>query len=141
MPSLRERVEDIPLLIEHFLNIFNKSFQKDIHGLSDEAVDVFMNYPWPGNIRELRHSIEHAFVLCRGPIIYLDHLPVEIRGHHDNGQRINKKRSVDEREEILTVLDKTYWNKAKAARLLGIDRSTLYRKIHKYRLSKSEESM
>ena len=141
MPSLRERVEDIPLLVEHFLNIFNKSFQKDIHGLSDEVVEVFMNYLWPGNVRELRHSIEHAFVLCRGPIICLDHLPVDIRGHHDNGQRINKKRSVDERKEILTVLDRTYWNKAKAARLLGIDRSTLYRKIHKYRLFKSEESM
>jgi len=75
MPSLRERVEDIPLLVEHYLNIFNKSFQKDIHGLSDEAVAVFMSYPWPGNVRELRHSIEHAFVLCRGPIICLDHLP------------------------------------------------------------------
>ncbi|MCD6486789.1 MAG: sigma-54-dependent Fis family transcriptional regulator, partial [Syntrophobacterales bacterium] len=61
-----------------------------------------------------------------------------IREYHDNGQRINKKRALDEREEILTVLDKTFWNKAKAARLLGIDRSTLYRKIHKYQLFKSE---
>jgi len=68
-------------------------------------------------------------------------LPVDIRGHHDNGPRISKKRSGAEREEILAVLDKTYWNKAKAARLLGIDRSTLYRKIHKYRLFKSEENL
>lgn len=141
MPSLRERVEDIPLFVEHFLNIFNESFQKNIHGLSDEAVEVFMSYPWPGNVRELRHSIEHAFVLCRGPIICLDHLPVEIRRCHDNGQGISKRRPVKEQEEILTVLDKTYWNKAKAARLLGIDRGTLYRKIHKYRLSKSEKSV
>jgi len=141
MPSLRERVEDIPLLVEYFLGVFNKNFSKNIHGLSDEVVEIFMSYPWPGNIRELGHSIEHAFILCRGPIICLEHLPVEIRGYHDDRQRIGKKRSVKEREEILTVLDKTYWNKAKAARLLGIDRSTLYRKIHKYRLSKSEENM
>lgn len=141
MPALRERVEDIPLLVEHFLNIFNKSFHKNIRGLSEEVVEVFMSYPWPGNVRELRHSIEHAFVLCRGPIIYLDHLPVDIKEYHNKGAWIKGKKLVDEQKEILTVLDKTYWNKAKAARLLGIDRSTLYRKIRKYRLSKPKESM
>jgi len=138
IPSLRERTDDIPFLVDHFLGIFNKSFGKSIQRLSDEVMEIFMRYPWPGNIRELRHSMEHAFVLCRGPIICPDHLPVDMRGRHDPVQSMNRRLPVEEREEILTVLDRTYWNKAQAARLLGIDRSTLYRKIHKYRLSKTE---
>lgn len=137
MPLLRERIVDIPLLAEHFLNVFNdKYFPKNIHRLSDEVLEAFMNYSWPGNIRELKHNIEHAFVFCHGPIICIDHLPAEIRGYHDNGQRICKRGLGDDQEEILTVLNKTYWNKAKAARLLKIDRSTLYRKIRKYRIPK-----
>ncbi|MCK9275868.1 MAG: sigma 54-interacting transcriptional regulator [Syntrophales bacterium] len=121
MPSLRERTEDIPLLVDHFLSIFSKNFSKNIQGISDEVLEAFMNYAWPGNIRELRHSIEHAFVLCHGPQIYLGHLPAEIRGCHGCERWAVKKRPADEQEEILAVLHKTYWNKAKAARLLGID--------------------
>ena len=141
MPSLRERVEDIPLLVEHFCNAFNKSFQKNIQGLSDEVLNVFMNYTWQGNVRELRHSIEHAFVLCRGPIISLDHIPAEIREYSRAKKWICEKRPVEEQEKIRMVLDKTDWNKTKAARLLGIDRSTLYRKIYKYGLSMPPEKV
>ena len=141
IPSLRERTDDIPFLVEHFLGIFNKSFGKSIQGLSDEVMEIFMRYPWPGNIRELRHSMEHAFVLCRGPVICPDHLPAEMRGRHDTVPSMNRRPAAEEREEILTVLDRTYWNKAQAARLLGIDRSTLYRKIHKYRLSRTTENV
>jgi len=75
LPPLRERIEDIPLLVDHFCHVFNKRFKKSIEGLSDEVFRAFMNHQWPGNIRELEHSIEHAFVLCRGPIISLDHIP------------------------------------------------------------------
>ena len=136
LPPLRKRLEDIPLLVEHFCNAFNKSFQKNIQGLSDEVLNVFMNYRWPGNVRELGHSIEHAFVLCKSPIISLAHIPAEIKDFFGTKKWIREKRSVEGPEEIRTVLDKTDWNKAKAARILGIDRSTLYRKIHKYGLSK-----
>jgi len=141
LPPLRKRLEDIPLLVEHFCNAFNKSFQKKIQGLSDEVLKVFMDYRWPGNVRELRHSIEHAFVLCHGPIISLAHIPAEIREHSGIKKSIRENRSVEGPEKIRTVLGKTDWNKAKAARILGIDRSTLYRKIHKYGLSKATDKV
>jgi len=134
MPSLRERVEDIMLLAEHFMKTFNASFSKNIRGFSNGVINAFMNYPWPGNIRELRHSIEHAFVLCHDSVICLEHLPLEIREYCNNEQRISKRRPLEEKQEILKALERTYWNKAKAARLLGIDRSTLYRKIDRYGL-------
>lgn len=137
LPPLRKRFEDIPLLVAHFFNVFIKSFQKNIQGLSDEVLNLFMNYRWPGNIRELKHSIEHAFVVCRDPIISLDHIPEEIREPSCIERPIRENRSVKGPEKIREVLDKTDWNKAKAARILGIDRSTLYRKIHKYGLSKA----
>jgi len=141
LPPLRKRLEDIPLLVEHFCNAFNKSFQKNILSLSDEVLNVFMNYRWPGNVRELGHSIEHAFVLCHSPLISLAHIPAEIKEYFGTKKRIREKRSVEGPKKIRTVLDKTDWNKAKAARILGIDRSTLYRKIHKYGLSKPTDKV
>lgn len=139
MPPLRERLEDIPLLSDFFCSSFNKSFQKNISGLSDEVMHVFMNYRWPGNVRELAHSIEHAFVLCHGRIITMDHIPLEIRESVGMGRNARDKSPVDDSEDILATLSKTDWNKAKAARLLGIDRSTLYRKMRKYRLTAPED--
>lgn len=141
LPPLRERLEDIPSLVEHFCNAFNKSYKKSIQGLSDDVVNVFMNYRWPGNVRELEHSIEHAFVLCRESIISLDHFPAEIRECSGNVRWIHEKMSMERPEEIIEILEKTYWNKAKAARLLGIDRSTLYRKIQKYKISKPDDKV
>ncbi len=140
LPPLRKRLEDIPLLVEHFCNAFNKSFQKNIQGLSDEVLNRFMNYHWPGNVRELEHCLEHAFVICRDPIISLNHIPAEIREYSASNDSIHVKRTVEE-PQILTALDKTDWNKAKAARLLGIDRSTLYRKIYKYDFSRPAEKV
>lgn len=139
MPALRERSEDIPLLVEHFCSIFNKSFQKNIKGISNEVMQVFMNYTWPGNVRELEHSIEHAFVLCREPVIALNHIPSEMTEN-----AAVESKAIDAHPEdaaILQTLEKTYWNKAQAARLLGMDRSTLYRKIQKYRLLKTDQLM
>lgn len=139
MPALRERSEDIPLLVEHFCSIFNKSFQKNIKGISDEVMKVFMKYNWPGNVRELEHSMEHAFVLCREPVIALNHIPSELT----ETAAVECKASAVHPEDtaILKTLEKTYWNKAEAARLLGMDRSTLYRKIQKYRLLKVNQLM
>jgi two-component system, NtrC family, response regulator HydG len=139
VPPLRERLDDIPLLVEHFVDSFNKSFRKNIRGLSDEVMHVFMNYRWPGNVRELAHSIEHAFVLCHDRIIPLDHIPTEIREFSASERRPAEKSSGERPEDILMILNKTYWNKAKAAQLLGIDRSTLYRKIRKYGICRPED--
>ena len=138
IPPLRERSEDIPLLVDHFCNLFNKSFQKNIKGVTDDVMQIFMKYNWPGNVRELEHSIEHAFVLCRDSLISLRHIPAEII-ENASSEGIKYESSMEEHKDILNALKKTYWNKAEAARLLGIDRSTLYRKIQKYHLSKTDE--
>ncbi|MFH2130767.1 MAG: sigma 54-interacting transcriptional regulator [bacterium] len=134
MPPLRERLEDLPLLVEHFCRLFSRNFKKEIEGVSDDVFKCFMNYSWPGNIRELEHAIEHGFVLCRGTTIELDHIPLELRETLRTKRQKPDKSPLAEKREILEVLHKTDWNKAKAARMLNVDRSTLYRKIRLHEL-------
>jgi len=141
LPPLRERLEDIPMLVSHFCTVFNKGFKKNIEGLSDEVLRVFMGYSWPGNVRELEHAMEHAFVLCHRRIITLEQIPTEIREHSRTARAVFERAPSEEVQEIQEVLDKTGWNLARAARLLGIGRQTLYRKLHKYKLSKPPEYM
>jgi len=141
LPPLRERNEDIPLLVNHFCSIFNRKFKKNIEGVSEEVLSAFMNYDWPGNVRELEHSIEHAFILCHGPVIGIDHIPLEIKEYSFPKKSSQRRKTIQGAEEILTVLEKTDWNKAKTARLLGIDRSTLYRKIRKYGITRPPQEM
>jgi PAS domain S-box-containing protein len=148
LPPLRERLEDLPLLVDHFCHSFNERFKKNIEGISSEALSRFMNYSWPGNIRELEHVMEHAFVLCHGPVITLDHLPLEIRddgttGGVEKSVRISVQESQPQEpngsQEILNALNKAHWNKTKAARLLGISRRTIYRKIDLYQLISKQQ--
>jgi two-component system, NtrC family, response regulator HydG len=137
LPSLRERREDIPLLINHFLALFNKSYNKHIEGISQEALKIFMIYPWPGNVRELQHAIEHAFVLCNTATITLEHLPAELTDYAPQEAPAPTERpkiSSLQPADILEALVKTGWNKAKAARLLNISRPTLYQLIHLHNL-------
>ena len=141
LPPLRERLEDIPLLANHFCRLLNKRFKKNIEGISDDVLKSFMDYPWPGNIRELEHALERAFVLCRGRSIGITHLSSEIKEHYTTKKKITKKGRNRSHEDIIEALKKTDWNKAKAARILGIDRSTLYRRIKKYNLSRSSEQV
>jgi two-component system response regulator HydG len=132
LPPLRERREDIPLLVDHFCNSFNKRDNKNIVGLSHEVPNIFLHYPWPGNVRELEHAVEHAFILCHNSTITVDHLPDEIRNHtEDHGTR-SKTRHARGRDAIVEALEKTGWNKARAARLLDISRQTVYRKIQEF---------
>ncbi len=141
LPPLRERREDIPLLVGHFVSLFNKSYQKNIEGVSQEALKVFMSYPWAGNVRELQHAIEHAFVLCKSPTITLDYLPPELRDYSSTEiltSTEHPKSSTLQTAEILQALMKTGWNKAKAARLLGISRPTLYHLINLHNLSPAD---
>jgi two-component system response regulator HydG len=140
LPPLRERREDIPLLINHFLTLFNKSYRKSIEGISQDALKIFMIYPWPGNVRELKHAIEHAFVLCNSPTITLEHLPAEIKDYSPKeapAPADRPKISSLQPPDILQALVKTGWNKAKAARLLGISRPTLYQLINLHKLRPS----
>lgn len=135
LPPLRERREDIPLLVEHFRNRFNVQFRKTIEAISSDVLKAFLKYPWPGNVRELEHTMEHAFVLCSQNIITFDHLPPDFMSAPGIGRRSPAETQEADSQATLEALDKTAWNKAKAARLLGIDRVTLYRKIKKYNLT------
>ncbi len=134
IPPLRERRDDIPLLLEHFRNRYNKTFNKSITAADPEVMKALLNYHWPGNIRELEHAIERAFILCRGPRIHLDHLPSEI-AKDDGKKTVNSVvKFGNDPGELLSVLEKTGWNKAKTARLLGISRPTVYEKIRKFNI-------
>ena len=143
LPLLCDRYEDIPLLIDHFCEVFKKNYDKKISGVSDGVLQAFMNYSWPGNVRELAHAIERAFVLCRNRTIQLEHIPTEIREFTPT--RINKhllkNRRDDDLDAIRSALEKTDWNISKAARFLGISRWTLYRRIEKYEITRLGDSM
>ncbi|MGD9949666.1 MAG: sigma-54 dependent transcriptional regulator [Desulfobulbus sp.] len=134
LPPLRERLEDLPLLVEHFRQKFNLKFKKNIEAISSDVLKVFSKYRWPGNVRELEHTMEHAFVLCNQNIIASNHLPQEF-DKIPGIRRSHPKASGIDPQETLDALNKTAWNKAKAARLLGIDRVTLYRRIKKFNLT------
>ncbi len=132
IPPLRERREDIPLLVDHFQEKFNKKFNKNIKATSIDAQKIFMEYKWPGNVRELQHTLENAFVLCNHSFITIDNLSSEFQNLSTAGIRPLEMRKPYDRHTITQALKETGWNKAKAARLLGIGRRTIYMKIKEY---------
>jgi PAS domain S-box-containing protein len=134
LPPLSDRLEDVPLLVDHFIQKFNKVFGKQIVNIDDKVLGVFMEYHWPGNIRELEHTIEHAFVLCHDNTIHLRHIPTDIRDVSVPGKVSVRRAPEMDRGDIEAMLKRTDWNVAKSARLLGIGRRTLYRRISQYRL-------
>ena len=136
LPSLSERMEDVPLLLEYFINRFNKLKGKNIEGVSDEVINILMQYDYPGNIRELENIIEHAFVLCKDSYIQRIHLPVNLRSS-DTPFQSNISLQEVERIHIINTLEKNSWNRTKTAVELGIDQSTLWRKIKKHNISKT----
>lgn len=132
LPSLRDRREDLPLLIEHFLAKFNRLQGKDIVGVSNEVLVRLMEYDYPGNVRELENIIEHAFVLCRGSLIQLAHLPPNVRGDLGAPSTPNLDGMTLEAMERLLIADalrRHAGNRTAAARQLGINPSTLFRKL------------
>ena len=140
-PALRERKEDVPLLINHFISIYNRQFGKNIHGVSKEAMELLVNYNWPGNIRELRNVIERLVVLSREDIISHKRLPLDILfpeevkdGDIDNKALLKEARYEFEKRFILKVLERANWNQTKAAQLLGIHRNALLQKINIFKL-------
>ena len=139
LPPLRDRREDIPLLVNHFMKKFNKKFTKDIKSISKDVEKLFMDYNWPGNVRELEHTIEHAFILCRQSAITIAHLPPEIKTHSSDDMSISDNGNIDDPEVILSALEKAAWNKTKAAALLGISRRSIYRKIKEFNISQEEK--
>jgi transcriptional regulator with PAS, ATPase and Fis domain len=132
LPPLRERIGDIPMLVDHFCKLFNRRFNKTIEGVSDYVLRILSDYTWPGNIRELEHAIEHAFVLCHSRFIAVDHLPPEIRESQGDQKATAQKEPSLNLQTILEALEKTGGNKSRAARMLGINRRTIYRKLSRY---------
>jgi transcriptional regulator with PAS, ATPase and Fis domain len=128
LPSLSKRRTDVPLLIEHFISKFNKKIGKEIKDVSEEVMNILMNYTYPGNIRELENIIEHAFILCKGTHILKGHLPRYLLEHET---AVPEKKSIQklEEEHIIHTLHTCGGNLAKAAEELGIHRTTLWRKL------------
>jgi PAS domain S-box-containing protein len=134
LPPLRERIDDIPSLIEYFRNRFNTRFEKHIGSVSREVLDAFLRYPWPGNVRELEDAVEHAFLLCRNDRVELQHLPGGfLMAAHDDLVPF-KKRMEASREAVIDALEKTGWRRGKAAQLLGMSRQNLHRLMTKHQL-------
>jgi len=128
LPPLRERKEDIPLLLDHFIGKLNAKFGCDVEGLSEETLDRLLQYDWPGNIRELKNLLESVFVMVSGGRIALTDLPPRFRERLKQGEH----RTQSDRERILWALLSTDWNKSRAARKLHWSRMTLYRKMAKF---------
>ncbi len=131
LPNLKQRREDIPLLIDHLVRKFNRLQGKDIAGVSDEVVARLMAHSFPGNVRELENIIEQAFVLCRGGMIELSHLPPELRPEAGGSGELFGPMSLQHMENrfIRQTLQFHAGNRRKTALALGIDVATLYRKI------------
>jgi len=144
LPPLRKRRDDIPLLVNHFLAKYNENIDvKHQKAITKAAMDVLVNYNWPGNVRELENVIERAVILSDGNEIESDALPDKIREKEPSSQQlIMEKVQVTleelEREYLLKVLDDTNWQKKKASSILGINASTLYRKIQRYGLERDK---
>ena len=131
LPALRERREDIPLLVDRMVSKFNRLQGKDIAGVSEEAIVQLMEHNYPGNVRELENIIEQSFVMCRSGWIELHHLPPELRpasARTDGAGGSMRLRSM-ERQLIEAALERHKGNRTRTARELGIDPSTLYRKL------------
>ncbi|MBF0191401.1 MAG: sigma 54-interacting transcriptional regulator [Magnetococcales bacterium] len=195
VPPLRKRLDDIPVLVNHFIQKFNRKYEKSIVGVQDSVMEMLLQYPWPGNIRELENAIEHAFVVCRLNTIRIKHLPKNLvvqrlcadplSGKSEEEEespplasRIDAVRlppsplvtvpvpgvplpstpvapvslpstpvapvpaapvpPQSEKEALLRALAEAQWKKKKAAKLLGVSRSTFYRKLEKYGIGGDE---
>lgn len=149
LPPLRKRKDDIPLLVNHFIDINNKNTGKRIQGISQAAMSSFMNYYWPGNVRELENSIEHAFVLCdRDRIDVLD-LPEEVRREGNNyvsfelynaSKKLPRPGGKLARETLLDLLNECDWNKAEVARRVGVSRASIWKYMKKWSIPNTKPS-
>jgi len=132
IPPLRQRRDDIPLLAEHFRRKFNAKLGRKTKGISSDVEQMFLNYPWPGNVRELENLMEHAFIRCRQDVITAHDLPGDFGSYFETHPISSILTEEAEAEAILRALEQTGGNKSGAARLLGMSRRTIYRKIEKH---------
>lgn len=137
LPPLRERMEDIPLLVEHFINKFNRQRNKHVEGVSEEVLSILMHHNYPGNIRELENIIEYAFILCHEGLILPQHLPEWLTGGKEEGEGVTGPLTLKdmERKTIMEALRRNEYRKMKTCRELGISKDTLRRKIEAYKIA------
>ncbi|MBF0272391.1 MAG: sigma 54-interacting transcriptional regulator [Magnetococcales bacterium] len=185
VPPLRKRLDDIPVLVNHFIQKFNRKYEKSIVGVQDSVMELLLQYPWPGNIRELENAIEHAFVVCRLNTIRIKHLPKSLVVQRLCADPLSDKTDEEEsppvpllsvavqpsappppipppssvppssapvplpvvtprpqmeKEALMRALEEAQWKKKKAAKLLGVSRSTFYRKLEKYGIGGGEDN-
>jgi len=141
LPSLKDRQGDLPLLLSHILKRLCATRDTMVEKFSNDALEVLLNYDYPGNIRELENIIEHALIVCQDKIIERNHLPLALQGtisaplSTEDRQPFDKEIEFSEKTIILEMLRKYNWNKGRAAAALDINRTTLWRKIKKYNIS------
>jgi len=142
LPPLKERREDIPLLVKAFIDQGRRRTRKPITGITDDALELLCSYDWPGNVRELINIIEYAFVLCPEVVIQKEHLPAMFSRKNGVPGRVrpaeSPARGADERVRLLEAITQAGGRKAEAARLLGISRVTLWKllKAHNIQVDK-----
>jgi transcriptional regulator with PAS, ATPase and Fis domain len=144
IPPLRERREDIPLLVQSFLNEFTSRSPKPVRAVSNEAMRALENFAWPGNVRELRNVMERATILAEGEFIELEHLPNSLIQRSESNLptlTLTPGMTVDEAERrlILLTLEHTRNNKTRAAEILGISLKTLHNKLNRLKMEQEEE--
>lgn len=138
LPPLRKRKEDIPILVDQFIDRFNRRQDKSIVGISGEALSLLMAHHWPGNIRELENVIERSFILCDSGYIGIAHLPEELTTSgklHADASSMRNARDLLDSLAIRSALERNGYNRQAAARALGVHKSTLFRKIKKLGIS------
>lgn len=131
-PRLSERKHDIMIFAHHFLALANDDLEKDIQGFDDEVIELFMNYDWPGNLREMKNTIKRSVLLTKNDFIPSDVLPQEMLSANETANAIPFYSKENEESAIRSALERANFNKSKAAKLLNIDRKTLYNKLKLY---------
>jgi len=136
LPALRERPQDIPVLVEFFLEKYGKTASKHVTGVSSQAMAIIMQYNWPGNVRELEHTVEHAVVMTGQSTIMPQDLPEAISTPSTIKSPMNGWKTLEqlEREHILRVLEAYKGDETRAAEVLGVHRKTIQRKLKEYGL-------
>ncbi|MBF6571295.1 MAG: sigma-54-dependent Fis family transcriptional regulator [Candidatus Binataceae bacterium] len=138
LPPLRDRIDDVPPLVDHFIEHFNRKMNRNVQGAEQDFLDALMAHWWPGNIRELRNVIERAIVVCDSPKLSVRDLPAEIAGRYGPETsftvRLGSSGSEVERELLFRTVGYVGGNKARAADILGMSRGTLYNRLKRYGL-------
>ena len=149
LPPLRQRRDDVPLLVEHFIAKYNREFNRRVKGFSAGATAALYQYDWPGNVRELENVIERAVALAQSETISLRELPLDIfilgrdmiEDIQKGGLGLREARSQFERHYILTILEKVHWNQTEAARILGLHRNTLLWKLQRLNIEPHAQAL